>query len=341
MPVRVGKSYVSEAAYSYAQSKLAEEIKEEKGGSVLKDLSERFRETNFLVGTRPFAGTGTNNISIAPNILRRMEQDPEKRLEYEALIYDCNECMKNGSALGGRNVKAYGFIIDSEGGLRAWSISGGEEGNRRHQAGLNKKDKGSWLEQLLPPPREKQPAGTAAREAARAKESRSFADKKEFLSYLRDNYRVVKEGHASISDKYLRDCLADEDKQQSLFEKLAAADMALSELEEQGGLISMQVEIDEKGEMTLTSGRRTVTFNGTKRARQIAAAQSSSDINTVMNLLQVDLAQCQDGLRDGACDEAEVEKVKAMIERAQQRQGELQGKQDTGKFDAFSVNLLI
>ena len=57
MAVKVGESWVSEEAYAYAQARMKES--EEK------------------------------NISIAPNILKEMENDPEKRMEYEALIYDC------------------------------------------------------------------------------------------------------------------------------------------------------------------------------------------------------------------------------------------------------------
>lgn len=34
-------------------------------------------------------------MSIAPNILKEMDCNPDKRLEYEALIYDCNEVIKN------------------------------------------------------------------------------------------------------------------------------------------------------------------------------------------------------------------------------------------------------
>ena len=351
MPVRVGNSYVSEAAYSYAQSKLAEEGK---GGEVLKDLSGRFRDVKFSVGTQPFAGTGTNNISIAPNILRQMEKDPEKRLEYEALIYDCNECLKN-EASRRDGLKSCGFIIGQDGGLRMWSISVSDNGQQRNHSKLDKKDKQNWLATLLPQKKDSGKGNKAAavrrNMAAQAgaktaqntgAKKQAFASTKELLSHLRDQYSVIKDGHASISGKYLRDCLKDEDKLQSLYEKLAAADMALEEAKERGGFMYMNVKIDKDGEVTIESGSRKIGFNGTKRARQIAAANSSSDINTVMNLLQIDLAQCQDGLRDGACDEAEVEKVKVMIERAQKRRAELAGKDEEAQgADAFSIDLLI
>lgn len=85
MAVKIGNSYVTEAALAYAQGKI-----DEKSENVLSDLQKQFKDVNFGVGTQPFGGSGTNNITIAPNILRQMANDPEKRLEYEALIYDCD-----------------------------------------------------------------------------------------------------------------------------------------------------------------------------------------------------------------------------------------------------------
>lgn len=115
MAVKIGNSYVTEAAVAYAQSRV-----DEKSENVLADLSKQFKDVKFGVGTQPFGGTGTNNISIAPNILRQMANDPEKRMEYEALIYDCNNALKNSANRPG--LKAQGFIIDGKGELSMWSI---------------------------------------------------------------------------------------------------------------------------------------------------------------------------------------------------------------------------
>lgn len=123
MPVKVGNSYVSEAAVAYAQSQVE---KDSKSGDTLKNLSKQFKDINFSVGTQPFNSSGTNNISIAPNILRQMANDPEKRLEYEALIYDCSQGLKDFANRPG--LKAQGYIIGSDGGLRMWSISGDDDG---------------------------------------------------------------------------------------------------------------------------------------------------------------------------------------------------------------------
>ena len=124
MPVKIGNSYVTEAALAYAQ-----ERKDEKSENVLSDLSKQFKDISFSVGTKPFSGVGTKNITIAPNILREMANDPEKRMEYEALIYDCANGLKENANRPG--LKAQGVIIGSDGGLRGWSISqSGEVGTK-------------------------------------------------------------------------------------------------------------------------------------------------------------------------------------------------------------------
>jgi hypothetical protein len=115
MAVKIGNSYVTEAALAYAQDRV-----DEKSENVLSDLSKQFKDINFGVGTQPFGGSGTNNITIAPNILRQMANDPEKKLEYEALIYDCDNALKNSANRPG--LKAQGFVIDSKGELSMWSI---------------------------------------------------------------------------------------------------------------------------------------------------------------------------------------------------------------------------
>lgn len=116
MAVKIGNSYVSEAAQAYAQSRI-----DEKSENVLADLQKQFKDVNFGVGSKPFSGSGTNNISIAPDILRQMANDPEKRLEYEALIYDCANVLKDSA--NRPDLKAQGIIIDSKGELSMWSIS--------------------------------------------------------------------------------------------------------------------------------------------------------------------------------------------------------------------------
>lgn len=129
MAVKVGNSYVSEAALAYAQERA-----DEKSDAVLSDLSKQFKDVNFSVGSKPFCGSGTNNISIAPNILRQMANDPDKKLEYEALIYDCANVLKDSANRPG--LKAQGFVIDSKGELSMWSI--GQTGDDKPKNSLLK-----------------------------------------------------------------------------------------------------------------------------------------------------------------------------------------------------------
>ena len=80
-----------------------------------------------------------------------MENDPDKRLEYEALIYDCNQVIKNmpDKMPNGSKIKSFGFIIDSNGGLSAWSISESGDNTNRNRYSLDKNKKDSWLDTIL------------------------------------------------------------------------------------------------------------------------------------------------------------------------------------------------
>ena len=155
MAVKVGNSWVSEAALAYARSTVNKE--ECTGSDMLSHLSEKYKDTGFTASTAPFQGKGNNNIGISPNILRQMEQDPEKRLEYEALIYDCVQVAKNAptKTANGSNIVASGFIIHADGSLSGWSISkSGGEKTKSHTK-LDKKDKESWYKKLFEKQEEK------------------------------------------------------------------------------------------------------------------------------------------------------------------------------------------
>ena len=231
MPVKVGNSYVSEAAYEYAKSQTDE-------SATLKSLSEKFPNLKFSIGTKPFSGSGLNNVAIAPNILREMENNPEKKMEYEALLYDVANLNPPPSNM---NVKSQGVIIDSNGGMSMWSISEG----KREKIPVKRDEIKSWWEKLL--------------------------------EKLQQNKNVD----------------------------------------------------DEK-----SNGR--VAFNADKRARQLAAATSKSQVRAILNLLQTDLEQCKDGVKNQMCDEEEVKKVEKMIERAEKRLNEVDDKEEK-----FSIDVLI
>lgn len=232
MPVKVGNSYVSEAAYEFAKSQTDE-------NATLKSLAEKFPNLKFSIGTTPFSGSGLNNVAVAPNILREIESNPDKKLEYEALLYDVANLPSPPS---GRNIKSQGVIIGKDGGLSMWSI--GE--SRREKIPVKRNNSKNWWQQIM----------------------------------------------------------------EKLYKKNSD---------------------DEK-----STGA--VAFNADKRARQLAAANSKSEVRAILNLLQNDLEQCEDGVANGMCDEDEVKKVKAMIERAEKRLNEVDDNTDAKK---FSVNVLI
>lgn len=244
MPVKIGNSYVSEAAYEYAKSQSDE-------GANLKSLSEKFPKLKFSIGTAPFSGSGLNNVAIAPNILREMENDPEKKVEYEALLYDVANLNPPSSSM---NIKAQGVIIGKDGGMNMWSI--GE--SRQEKIPLKRGESKNWWAQML----------------------------------------------------------------EKLHEK-KSADVAISEK----GLAALN--LDEK-----VSGA--VAFNAEKRARQLAAANSKSQVRAILNLLQTDLQQCEEGLKNQMCDAEEVEKVKKMIEKAEKRLNEVEDNPEK-----ISVDVLI
>ena len=323
MPVQVGNSYVSEAALSYAQNQVGSQSR-----NILNDLSKQFKDYKFSADTQPFNGTGTNNISIAPNILRQMTTNPEKRLEYEALIYDCTQTLKQREATDkARGVTASGFIIGSDGGLRMWSISKSDDGKNKRSFLSIDKDR---LAGRLPQSKKSTNKKTSA--------TLSIND---FIKNLRNDFDIVKSGRANISKKYLQNALTDENTRQKLFENLKTADAALKSHEGEIGFQGMSIEIDDEGNMTMTSSKATVTFNEAKRARQLAAAQSVDDVRQVMELLKTDLEDCENGLLNNMCDETEVEKVKNMIERAQQHLNEVKVNDVQTTDSTFSIDLLI
>ena len=284
MPVQVGNSYVSEAALNYAQAQVTDSTKSrgKKGNSVLSDLSRQFKDVNFSVGTAPFNGKGNNNISISPNILRQMADDPEKRIEYEALIYDCNRNLKNTA--NRPNLKAQGYIIGSDGGLRMWSISDNDNGNK----------------------------------------------KRVLLNMTEEEFKQRLAGR--LPDKELA-------KRQKIAENIKAANDYLNSRKGEIGFQSGSVSVDKDGNISITSAKATVTFNESKRATQLAAVKTSADLDKLMALLQEDLKECEAGLQSNMCDEAEVEKVKKMIERAQQKANELP--KNTDQFTSSMIDIVI
>lgn len=146
----------------------------------------------------------------------------------------------------------------------------------------------------------------------------------------------------SISGKYLQKCLTDSESRERLFDILQAADEAYASRKDEVGFQGMKVTIDENGEVTSESSKSTVTENEGKRRRQIAAAATRKDMQAVLALLEQDLQEVENGLRQNMCDEAEVQKVKRLIEAAKERMGKLPEREDTPEEEnIMTINMLI
>ncbi len=70
-----------------------------------------------------------------------MQNNPDKRIEYEALIYDCAKLISSGAmdwAPAGSYVKAAGTIINADGSVSGWAITeddNGDESREKNEAG--------------------------------------------------------------------------------------------------------------------------------------------------------------------------------------------------------------
>ena len=339
MGVKVGSSYVSEAAYNYAA---LQKDAEGESSDVMKSLAEKFPNLKFTVGTAPFAGTGLNNVSISPKILRQMEKDPDKRMEYEALLYDIAHFDANAGIAPGRSLKSHGFVIGDDGGLRSWGISAGDDEVRRNQGFAKRSDEKNWWQKLLPVKKESSAADTTKKATGKEKKKSAFADVKEFSRHLAENFAVVKGGMAKISSRYLRDCLTDEDKRQKLFDNLRAADASLAARKDEVGFQGMQISVDDEGNVTSESSKSTVSINEEKSRRQIAAAATKGDMEAVLARLYKDLQDVEEGLKKNMCDEAEVEKAKKLIEAAKEQMARLPDRESTPEEQTImSINVLI
>lgn len=371
MAIKVGNSYVSEAAYAYAKERAAN--KESRG--MMSGLSEKFPDVKFSTNTQPFSADGVNNIAIAPNILKEMENDPEKRLEYEALIYDCSQLIKSKSMNSDGNIKSFGFIIESNGGLSAWSVSrGNSDNNVKNKFTLDKNKKESWLDKILSGSKKSKKTniglkGDGDKFSERAKEkgldsvklsqkvfveqlkkaASGGSEKKEELVQLMAEIKNFQSAEfdgelkvweledSGISAAELADRMNEIGTDYKVSEEITENKAEGSEEKTADGADDIKGEGGDK-----PSGR--VAFNAEKRARQLAAASSQDQVRIVMNILNKDLSDCEMGVSSGMCDENEVAKVKAMMQRAEQRMSEVSGNKESEKengFDEFAISMLI
>ncbi|WP_051671669.1 hypothetical protein [Oribacterium sp. P6A1] len=230
----------------------------------------------------------------------------------------------------GNNVNPKIIKRGKNSGIRRDTEMGDRAGESVVEVLLNQKDTLEISEQGRTALKEKQAVEDT-------KSNLSFDTVDDLSKYLYENFNIVKQGMAEISSKYLRDCLTDSDKRQSLFENLKAADEALEEKRGEVGFQSMKIKIDDDGEVTTESTSKTVGVNEQKRRRQIAAAATRGDMQAIIALLEQDLQEVEAGLEENACDEREVEKVKALLSEAKQKMSSLPDREPTPEEQAIMM----
>lgn len=230
----------------------------------------------------------------------------------------------------GNNVNPKIIKRGKNSGIRRDTEMGDRAGESVVEVLLNQKDTLKISEQGRTALKEKQAVEDT-------KSNLSFDTVDDLSKYLYENFNIVKQGMAEISSKYLRDCLTDPGKRQSLFENLKAADEALEEKQGEVGFQSMKIKIDDDGEVTMESTGKSVAVNEQKRRRQIAAAATRGDMQAIIALLEQDLKEVEAGLEENACDEREVEKVKALLSEAKQKMASLPDREPTPEEQAIMM----
>ncbi|MBO4998272.1 MAG: hypothetical protein J6D02_09770 [Lachnospira sp.] len=161
---------------------------------------------------------------------------------------------------------------------------------------------------------------------------------------LSAQYEAYSKGMVQISKSFLRSCLSDEEKMGKLHEMLQSVDSMYENAKNGGikGFLGMKAKINSEGELETETYGGSVAVNEMKRAAQIANSKTMADIKMVMNLLAEDMEDCKRGLRQGLCDEEEVNKVKRLIEKAEKRQMEIEanGSSPMGK-EELTINVLL
>ena len=130
-------------------------------------------------------------------------------------------------------------------------------------------------------------------------------------------------------------------------EKLEERKKAEQELKEHfgdrfKGLSIKWLEEDTKSEGTTeagaaedTSEKESETVSGKvgvnvgKTARKIAAAKTTSQLRAVIAEIKNDMQEVKEGIKNGWCDEAEMEKVNSLMAQAQNRMGQVEDREAT------------
>ena len=94
-----------------------------------------------------------------------------------------------------------------------------------------------------------------------------------------------------------------------------------------------ETEETEKAEDTSDKESETVSrsigVNVGKTARKIAAAKTTSQLRAVIAEIKNDMQEVKEGIKNGWCDESEMEKVNSLMAQAQNRMGQVEDREAT------------
>lgn len=159
-----------------------------------------------------------------------------------------------------------------------------------------------------------------------------------------------KEADTSITEKLIRES---QNQQEDSVEispegRLAAElekeiqDLAAEQQEKETQELSGTDAVENEEESVSEEQGGKVAVNEGKRMRQIMAAKSRGQLQQVLALLQKDLSDCKAGLEKGWCDEAEIAKVEALLNKAKARMSEVpQEAEQEGGLDEFAMASLM
>jgi hypothetical protein len=169
--------------------------------------------------------------------------------------------------------------------------------------------------------KEKLPGWSAGQEVPKDILDEIFADEK-ITSLMTEDIKEVLNGSA----------LQVNEKQQPREDQLLIG---------QENIDGVKEENDQEEDSEKRSGR--VAFNQGKRARQLASAKNASQVQMVIGLLKKDLSDCENGVANNMCDENEVAKVKAMLQKAMERLSEVANvsEEEQKGGDSFLINMLM
>ena len=96
---------------------------------------------------------------------------------------------------------------------------------------------------------------------------------------------------------------------------------------EAGAAEAEDTETSSEEESETISGK--VGVNVGKTARKIAAAKTTSQLRAVIAEIKNDMQEVKEGIKNGWCDESEMEKVNSLMAQAQNRMGQVEDREAT------------